>query len=140
MQSSTQRRTNKHMSKKEKFMQNVKDFKIVKVVKVDKVDNIDVDEDSDDQWISLRDSRRLVNTLIDHGETYIEHCVKLFESINTHLGSDVPVTVCAHCAKRFGIKRCAACPRSNGIRYCSRNCQLAHWPKHKAVCSALNEK
>lgn len=37
---------------------------------------------------------------------------------------------CAGCPER-GAKLCAACKR---VRYCSKKCQLAAWPGHKAVC------
>ena len=43
--------------------------------------------------------------------------------------------VCANCGKAesddIKLKTCAAC---KGTEYCSRECQAAHWPNHKAVC------
>ena len=32
------------------------------------------------------------------------------------------------------LKRCAAC---EGIQYCSRDCQIAHRPAHRALCREL---
>ncbi len=131
METSTQNSSNMHLTRKESLMQIVKKFKVVE---------LDDDAVLDETWMRVRDFRHSLNMLVDHGETSIERCVELIECFNTHTDTDVPVTVCVHCAKKFGIKRCAACPRGNGIRYCSRNCQLAHWPNHKSVCAALNEK
>jgi ankyrin repeat protein len=40
-----------------------------------------------------------------------------------------------HCAKQgcngVGAKKCAGCLQ---VYYCTRECQLTHWPAHKAVC------
>ena len=97
--------------------------------------------DKADLYMTLRDLRHLTNALIDSGDTYIEHGIKVIQNINAQVDGDLVITVCSLCAKKIGIKRCAACPRDNGIRYCSRRCQLAHWPQHKAVCGGrLNEK
>jgi zinc finger MYND domain-containing protein 10 len=40
---------------------------------------------------------------------------------------------CAKCTKE-AFKRCSKC---KGVWYCSRDCQVGHWPEHKAKC---NEK
>ena len=44
-------------------------------------------------------------------------------------------TVCANCSKAesddIKLKRCTACKI---VRYCSRDCQVAHRPRHKKVC------
>jgi len=41
---------------------------------------------------------------------------------------------CAHCGTTFDkkMKKCGACKTTN---YCDRDCQTAHWPLHKQVCS-----
>jgi ankyrin repeat protein len=40
-----------------------------------------------------------------------------------------------HCAKQgcngIGAKKCAGCQQ---VYYCTRECQLTHWPAHKAEC------
>jgi hypothetical protein len=35
-----------------------------------------------------------------------------------------------------GIKKCTGCKQ---VRYCGKQCQLAHWPAHKADCKAAAE-
>ena len=43
------------------------------------------------------------------------------------------ITSCANCGKGEGcdLKLCNACKM---IKYCSRDCQIAHWPQHKKAC------
>jgi hypothetical protein len=47
---------------------------------------------------------------------------------------------CAHCGARevhvAQFKRCSACKVP---RFCSKDCQLAHWPSHKAACKAARK-
>jgi hypothetical protein len=47
---------------------------------------------------------------------------------------------CAHCSARevhvAQFKRCGAC---RGIVFCSKDCQLANWPAHKAACKAARK-
>ncbi len=47
---------------------------------------------------------------------------------------------CAHCGAREvhvkQFKRCSACKT---IAFCSRDCQLANWPQHKAACKAARK-
>ncbi len=48
---------------------------------------------------------------------------------------------CAHCGAREvhvkQFKRCSACKT---IAFCSRDCQLANWPAHKAACKAARKE
>ena len=48
----------------------------------------------------------------------------------------VPLRICSACAKPLPKSyKCSRC-RAAGIhaRYCSKQCQVAHWPVHRAVC------
>ncbi|GLC68764.1 hypothetical protein PLESTF_000734200 [Pleodorina starrii] len=51
-----------------------------------------------------------------------------------HTGNKRPgdERVCASCGKAGAKKACAGC--GGGAYYCSRDCQAAHWPTHKADC------
>ena len=39
------------------------------------------------------------------------------------------------CTSEMAQKRCSMC---KVVRYCDRNCQVAHWPQHKATCNAIS--
>ena len=46
---------------------------------------------------------------------------------------------CSNYSKRGAeadLKRCSACKL---VKYCSRNCQIAHWPMHKLGCKSLQD-
>lgn len=44
--------------------------------------------------------------------------------------------VCAHCGNCTPtLKRCSGCQQAY---YCTANCQLEHWPAHKAACQRLS--
>ena len=49
--------------------------------------------------------------------------------------TDTAITTCANCGKAesddINLKRCTACKM---VKYCSRDCQVAHRPKHKKEC------
>ena len=49
--------------------------------------------------------------------------------------ADTIITTCANCGKAesddINLKRCTACKM---VKYCSRDCQVAHRPKHKKEC------
>jgi hypothetical protein len=49
---------------------------------------------------------------------------------------------CAHCGAQevhvAQFKRCAAC-KDEGALYCSKECQRAAWPAHKAACKAARK-
>jgi hypothetical protein len=38
---------------------------------------------------------------------------------------------CAHCGRVDGLKKCSGCHR---VSYCSRECQVSDWKKHKPMC------
>ena len=43
----------------------------------------------------------------------------------------IPVVTCASCRAKDPTKRCTSCKK---VKYCNRECQMAHWGQHKAVC------
>jgi hypothetical protein len=43
------------------------------------------------------------------------------------------VDVCEHCGVGGRLKKCSVC----SVKYCSRECQVAAWRTHKAVCGVL---
>ena len=48
----------------------------------------------------------------------------------------LPGLVCDHCGKteQASVKSLKTCARCYDVRYCSKQCQLAAWPEHKAAC------
>ncbi|KAJ7349049.1 hypothetical protein DFH08DRAFT_864228 [Mycena albidolilacea] len=42
--------------------------------------------------------------------------------------------VCGQCSKRTGASKCSRCKM---MTYCSRECQVAHWPVHKVHCKPI---
>ena len=44
------------------------------------------------------------------------------------------VRVCAVCGSADNVKSCAGC---RSFSYCSRACQVRHWPAHKALCEEI---
>jgi len=46
---------------------------------------------------------------------------------------------CEHCNKKTKdeLKQCGRC---KNVSYCSRECQVAHWPKHKIDCTKNESK
>ena len=119
-------RTRKHLTKKEKFFANANPN--INLVRVDK------SELEGEPLIKVKNMPRLMNVLIETGDTYVEHVVKCLQNINDQLGNNKLVVVCAHCAKKVGIKMCSRCPSTTTIRYCSRECQVRAWPLHKECC------
>jgi hypothetical protein len=97
-----------------------------------------LDKDGAEPVITAKDARLLSNALIEKGEATLDRCVYVLQKIHDKLGDGKTIVACAHCAARIGIKRCSRCPKASTIRYCSRECQLAAWPAHKAICSVAN--
>jgi hypothetical protein len=118
-------RTLKHLSRKERFFAEPRPG--IKLVKVPS------SELEGQELISAKNMPLLFNQMIDNGDAYVEHVVQVMQSIHDQLGNDKKVVVCSLCAKRIGVKRCANCPGTT-VRYCSRRCQVADWPQHKACC------
>ena len=122
-------RTNKHLTKKEKFFAGVEpdpNFHLVNV------SNSELEEG--EPMMRVKDAAVLVNAMIQQGSTYVEYGIKTVQRLHDLTGSNKKLVVCACCAKKIGIKRCAQCPSTSTVRYCSRRCQVADWPAHKACC------
>eukprot|EP00956_Cyclotella_meneghiniana_P033440 scaffold96225_cov35-Cyclotella_meneghiniana.AAC.1 len=47
--------------------------------------------------------------------------------------------LCHYCGQMKHHKDIKACSKCNTALYCSRECQLAHWPEHKDGCKRLRE-
>ena len=47
--------------------------------------------------------------------------------------------LCHNCNQMKHHKDIKACSKCNTALYCSRECQLAHWPEHKDGCKRLRE-
>ena len=93
------------------------------------------DKDTSELLLTAKEVRLLYNALIEKGEATLDRCVYGLQKIHDSFGDTKTIVTCAHCAARIGIKRCSRCPNASTIRYCSRECQLAAWPAHKAICS-----
>jgi hypothetical protein len=92
------------------------------------------DKDISELLLTAKEVRLLYNALIEKGEATLDRCVYGLQKIHDSFGDTKTIVACAHCAARIGIKRCARCSKASTIRYCSRECQLAAWPAHKAIC------
>jgi hypothetical protein len=81
-----------------------------------------------------------INAWIDQGRDIdVEYAVVLLKLTGVSLLTKPPkyIAVCAGCQHKVAWKRCAACSTS----YCSRDCQLAHWPVHRnSDCHRKNKK
>ncbi len=139
-------RTRKHLSKKEKFLATANpNFTLVreagdmptsesKAQVIRFASAVPHSEREGLELVSVKDAPLLLNALIDRGEGYVEHAVRVLQCLHAQLGSNKTFYICSLCAKRIGVKRCAQCPSTSTVRYCSRRCQVAAWPQHKACC------
>jgi hypothetical protein len=110
------RRTNKHRSSKDKLGIVTRDG---------------------EPFIPVDRAKYLLNQLIDTEPTAdLERGLRMIEAMNKHCGINRKVTLCSCCAKKIGLMKCTGCLRSVDIRYCSKECQLADWPAHKALCGS----
>jgi len=93
------------------------------------------------QLISVKNVKHLLNALITSGDcTDLDRALKIHQDIMDFALDGKPTILCCVCASKLGVKRCSGCDRSSEARYCSRECQVAAWPTHKAVCGKSNKK
>jgi len=58
------------------------------------------------------------------------------EVSNMNIDNHSSTRICLHCLKKVeGSSRCSQCMTA---LYCSRDCQLKHWPVHKNICEDSN--
>jgi uncharacterized paraquat-inducible protein A len=63
------------------------------------------------------------------------------EKIYTHLRKTPKCTTyCMSCNGVFNVREIKDCSRCKIAQYCSRECQLAHWPNHKEYCKRFCEE
>ena len=99
-----------------------------------------MDKDGAEPVITVKGARVLCNALLDSGNGTLDRAMGILQGIHDATGRAKTIVACAHCAARIGTKRCARCPSTSTLRYCSRECQLAAWPAHKAICGALGAR
>jgi hypothetical protein len=99
----------------------------------DLVRMMDLDGDGEmTPMVSLKNVKHVINVALKQKIcTDIDRAVKFLQCANDTLGEGRGVVVCDSCAKMIGVKRCSGC----STRYCSRECQVAAWPLHKADCA-----
>jgi len=64
------------------------------------------------------------------------HCL---DETHAELKPQSKTGVCSHCGERFErkvLKECSICELE---KYCSKDCQIAHWPQHKRDCKILSQ-
>ncbi|XP_066143556.1 zinc finger MYND domain-containing protein 10-like [Euwallacea fornicatus] len=84
------------------------------------------------KWKKIAE-KQLSQIFTDDNETLKEAAKKLNEAYNTDLLEQFESKdggPCAQCGNG-AIQRCSQC---KGTWYCSRACQVAHWPDHKRCC------
>ena len=47
--------------------------------------------------------------------------------------------VCSHCDTKRDRREMFICTKCESSQYCSRECQLGHWPDHKGICREVSE-
>ena len=89
----------------------------------------------DGPFIDFKGIKRMVNLLIEAGECKDpNHAFKVLQDMRDQTDKKQTVVVCSMCLLKVGIKQCSGCPKNSKTRYCSRECQVAAWPSHKASC------
>ena len=84
--------------------------------------------------MSLKGLKKHLNGLMALGNcTNAKEFVGMLQA-NVLQDGENDIFLCSHCAKQIGSKYCAGCPKEFSPHYCSRDCQVADWPEHKASC------
>jgi hypothetical protein len=87
--------------------------------------------------------RRVIAYLLQHGANPHISAPNLGAAVDISRSVKAPPEQIAyleakkHCSNPgcagAGLKKCTGCKQ---VRYCGQQCQLAHWPAHKANCKA----
>lgn len=85
-------------------------------------------------FANMKGMRILCNALIDDGSSTLERCMGILQQVNHTLAKPKTLVPCSFCGMKLGLKQCSGCSQTGSARYCSRECQLQAWPKHKAIC------
>lgn len=80
------------------------------------------------------DHRDMINYYIESEGMSTELALRMYHEVNLEDGKNLHAVACSKCATMIGFKKCTGCPKTSKLRYCSRECQLADWPSHKACC------
>jgi len=64
------------------------------------------------------------------------HCL---DETHAELKPQSKTGVCSHCRERFERKLLKECSICELVRYCSKECQVAHWPHHKRDCKIWSQ-
>ncbi|XP_062588473.1 uncharacterized protein LOC134250136 isoform X2 [Saccostrea cucullata] len=71
-------------------------------------------------------------------QTHKSHCSQEEKSTSRNEKvSDVPSPICANCRSQSARLRCSGC---RVVYYCSKDCQMTDWNKHKTSCKAYKSQ
>jgi len=88
---------------------------------------------------TLSGVRIMYNELIDQGQVTLDDAMLCLQLIYVSAEARKTVTPCSFCGKKVGVQQCSGCPKTSDVRFCSRECQTAAWPKHRAVCASKRQ-
>jgi len=84
--------------------------------------------------LAIKYSHILKNNLMESSSDY--RLVELLTLITTVSQCSNPTCPFEN-SSSIDLKQCSRC---SSVTYCSRDCQLAHWPNHKSSCSSSGDK
>ncbi|CAI6092511.1 unnamed protein product [Clonostachys chloroleuca] len=64
----------------------------------------------------------------------------LLASVADGSASLPPTKQCANCSRDSEAARLMACGKCRAVKYCGRECQVAHFKEHKALCRSLSAR